>query len=234
MKCVTWNCNGAFRKKRHSLDDLDADLFIIQECEDPSQSTEEYRQWAGDYLWDGESKHKGIGIFCRKNVTIEKLDWDDDGLQSFLPCRVNDQFNLVGIWTKHAKSPNFRYIGQLWKYLQIHKTKFAEQNTILCGDLNSNTCWDEWDRWWNHSDVVRELKEINVISIYHEFFNEAQGSESRPTLFHQRKIEKPYHVDFAFCSRNLFQVAKNNVRVGEPHDWLQYSDHMPLVFTVAH
>jgi exonuclease III len=38
MKIITWNCNGAFRKKFESLVSIDADILVIQECEDPAES----------------------------------------------------------------------------------------------------------------------------------------------------------------------------------------------------
>jgi hypothetical protein len=32
-------------------------------------------------------------------------------------------FNLLAVWTHRNNSPNFGYIGQLWKYLQVNKDK---------------------------------------------------------------------------------------------------------------
>jgi len=59
-----------------------------------------------------------------------------------------------------------------------------------------------------------------------------QGKESKPTLFMHRKPEKPYHIDYAFISKNLIGENKNMIEVGDPEVWLEYSDHMPVVFSV--
>jgi exonuclease III len=167
MKLVTWNCNGAFRRKYHELAQLQADIYVVQECENPEERSGEYKEWANNYLWIGAGMTRGLGIFASRSIEIRRLDWLDNGLQLFLPVRVNNSFNLVGIWTKHANSPTFRYVGQLWKYLQLHKDKMASNRTVICGDLNSNKIWDVWDRWWNHSDVIAELNAINILSLYH-------------------------------------------------------------------
>jgi exonuclease III len=63
MKIVSWNCNGALRKKLHALRGLDADVYIVQECEDPSKTTDsEYAEWASNSLWTGNNKNKGLGV----------------------------------------------------------------------------------------------------------------------------------------------------------------------------
>ena len=95
---------------------------------------------------------------------------------------------------------------------------------VIGGDLNSNI---RWDRWWNHSDVVKELEEIDIKSLYHNVTNEKQGKESNPTFFLQRKLEKPYHIDYIFISVSLINV-ETTINIGKVKKWLEFSDHLPI------
>lgn len=231
MKIVTWNCNGALRKKFRYLDNFDADIYVIQECENPSEINHgEYKEWSGNYLWFGDNKNKGIGIFAKKDIELKRLDWSDNfkdhKVKYFLPCTVNNKFDLLAVWTHYNNSPTFGYIGQLWKYLQLNKDKLS--NCLILGDFNSNQIWDKWDRWWNYSDVVNGLKEIEVESFYHKFYDEEQGKESRPTFFLQRKIEKSYHIDYIFGSKS-FSTKLKSISVGNVEQWLELSDHLPMI-----
>lgn len=232
MKIVTWNCNGAFRQKYPLLNKFDADVLVIQECEDPSRSTVEYRRWADNYLWIGKNKNRGLGVFARKEHQLELLDWDAASLQLFLPVKINGSSIMLAVWTKQAGSKCFGYIGQLWKYLQLHKEKLACDGAIICGDLNSNAIWHDHQCWWNHLDVVRELKEINIHSLYHKYFIEHQGSETQPTLYMHRKLERPYHIDYVFAHESVIS-RQYTVEVGNAAEWLENSDHMPVIATVS-
>lgn len=228
IRFVTWNCNGALRKKWEHLARLAPDIAVIQECEDPSLSKDAaYQTWAGRYLWDGLTKNKGIGVFAATGVLLTPVPLDTKPLELFLPCLVNDEWPLLATWTRQANSPNFGYIGQLWKFLQAHREFLRHPYGLLIGDLNSNTQWDEWDRWWNHSDVVRELADLGLTSCYHQHFQEAQGAETRPTFFLHRNQLKPYHIDYAFAGSGW---TVRRVEVGDADTWLSVSDHMPLVF----
>ncbi|QQV65201.1 Endonuclease/exonuclease/phosphatase family protein [Acinetobacter junii] len=190
MKILTWNCNGAFRKKIELLKEIDADIYIIQECESEEKSQRTYDSWLPNRIWKGHNKNKGLGVFAKEQFKLEQLYWEDSNLELFLPLKINDDFQLLAVWTKYANSPTFQYIGQLWKYLQLHNTAIATKATIICGDLNSNAQWDVWDRWWNHSDVVNQLKTMNIHSLYHELTNEEQGKEKNSTFFMNRNQEK--------------------------------------------
>ena len=81
MKIVTWNCNGAFRKKYQEIEKLNADIYVIQECENPENTKGEYKNWADRFEWYGDNKNKGLGIFAHKGAEIQRLDWQDNGLQ---------------------------------------------------------------------------------------------------------------------------------------------------------
>ena len=232
MKIVSWNCNGGLRNKLSAIQNIDADIYIIQECVDPKQvSSSEYLSWAANYLWVGVSKNKGVGVFARPGIKLTPYHLDLGKLESFLPCIINDRIFLLAVWTRQANSPTFGYIGQLWKYLDQFKATLENKDAFVIGDLNSNACWDVWDRWWNHSDVVKILEDIGLYSLYHYYKNVQQGSENEPTFYMHRKLEKPYHIDYAFIPKRL--ISSSTVEVGHPEYWLKYSDHMPLIITVG-
>lgn len=249
MKIVTWNCSGALRKKTNEIDSLGADILVIQECEDPSESTKEYRKWAGNYLWTGTSKNKGIGIFPKCGNDVKKLEWtgtyevkgfkrshpshrwQTSDLKLFLPFRANDNFTVLGVWNKGSDSEAFGYMGQFWKYLQIHDVDLSNHKTLIIGDFNSNVIWDRVDRWWNHSGVMNELSIIGIESLYHYQTAEAQGVEKQPTFYLHRKKEKHYHIDYAFLSKDLLPYSE--IRIGERKNWIAVSDHMPVSVTIS-
>jgi exonuclease III len=250
MKILTWNCNGALRNKTAAIDRLGADVLIIQECKNPAESTKDYQTWAGaDYLWVGESRHKGLGVFPKNGHTVRglnwqgnfripgvpskspALNWSTNDLKLFMPFVVNGEISILGVWTKADKSNEiFGYVGQLWKYLQIHRRDLSSGKTLVVGDFNSNAIWDKPERWWNHSDVTKELKDIDLESIYHIQFNEAYGKESKPTFFLHRHKNRPYHIDYAFASSDL--QSKCKLEIGSYDEWISFSDHMPLCLAI--
>jgi len=230
MKIISWNCNGAFRKKFENISAFNADIYIIQECEDPKQTRHhEYKEWGRNHLWIGDSKNKGLGIFAQPHIELEPLGWSnnyrDHSVKYFLPCLVNGDFQLLGVWTHRNKSPNFGYMGQFWKYLKTNLSLFDK--IIVAGDFNSNAIWDQWDRWWNHSDVVQMLYKRQITSVYHEEMAEKQGEESRPTFFLQKNAEKPYHIDYFFTSPHF---ETRSLKIGQYEDWINISDHVPIVY----
>jgi exonuclease III len=66
MKIISWNWNGAFRRKYNYLERFYADILLIQECENPALSNNtEYKSWAKNHLWVGNNKNSGLGVFVK-------------------------------------------------------------------------------------------------------------------------------------------------------------------------
>jgi endonuclease/exonuclease/phosphatase family metal-dependent hydrolase len=49
-------------------------------------------------------------------------------------------------------------------------------------------------------------------------------------LYWRRNLSTPYHVDYCFVPTNWASTSK--VAVGTATDWLDKSDHMPLIVDV--
>jgi hypothetical protein len=143
MRIVSWSCNGALRKKGklEKLRELRADVYVIQECEDPDRATDStYTEWASGSLWDGgnkNNKNKGLGVFT-SGLRLARLDWPANGLELFIPLTVN-HLTILALWARHGDSHRFRHIGQVWRYLQAHGDKLPRNNSIVVGDFNSNS-----------------------------------------------------------------------------------------------
>ena len=69
---------------------------------------------------------------------------------------------------------------------------------------------------------------MNINSLYHPYFNERQGKETKPTFFLQRNKANPYHIDYIFASREI-ESGMTNFEVADIEKWINYSDHLPVI-----
>ncbi len=220
MKIVSWNCNGKFREKFQDISALEADIYVIQECENPAESTSvTYKNFAKNGLWTGENKNKGLGVFARDGICLTENTWPKFCLRNFLSIRVNNCFDLVAVW---ACKP---YIEEYYIYQYINISNYSE-STVIIGDFNSNVIWDKKHAARTHGAVVQELNEIGLCSAYHYLSGEEQGAESIPTFYLYRHMDKGYHIDHCFTAAKNIQ----DYRVERSLDWLKKSDHVPIVF----
>lgn len=231
MRLITWNCQGAFRKKAHLILMHKPDILVIQECEHPDKYIYGPTSNKPDsQYWYGDSRHKGICILSFNDYKFELLPNFNPKFRYILPFRMTGHgqaYTLFAIWAMSNKE-NYeaRYIGQVWLAINYY-AELLGGATILVGDFNSNKIWDYKARVGDHSDVVNKLSDNNIQSIYHRHFEIEQGKEKHPTFFLQRNLNKPYHIDYCFASADILDKVKN-VEVGTYESWSAYSDHAPL------
>lgn len=231
MKIISWNCNSKFSTKFPAILEEDADIYVIQECENPLIiDSEEYVDFASNYFWVGENQYYGLGIFAKDNVKLELMDLDDKGFRYFIPVNVNDDFNLLGVWT----NPNMEgtktiyYPKEITNYYEEHKDSgFFNEDMIICGDFNCDVRL-KGTHARNVYEVIERLSQCGLVDIYHYLTSEKEGEETKPTFYMYRHLNKPYHLDHVFSSSDKIK----DFEIGDADKWLQLSDHVPLIFEI--
>lgn len=223
MKIVSWNCNGKFREKFREIADEDADIYVIQECENPAESNEEdYREFAGDnYFWTGNLHYKGLGIFAKEDIKIEKLEYDGE-FEHFILVRVNDSFNLLGVWAMP------KYVEMIHDFFDANEGLFDE-NLVMCGDFNSSVVFNyHHPKAKNHTVLNEKLESKKLKSVYHDLTGDKQGEEKAMTFYQARHLNNPFHLDLVYAGENVVK----EFTILDHFRWITISDHLPLVFKI--
>ena len=219
----------AFRRKKDAIVERNPDLLVIQECENPAETGEwdEFEDWK----WIGENKHKGLSVFTRSGITIQTATELRDSRYALLV--ETTELDLLAIWAMNDKqNPSQRYIGQVYTALSNHSELLDTPLSVL-GDFNWNVKWDQSPNsplCGDFSDTVDLLNESNLQSVYHQLTGEEFGAEISPTFYMHKKHSRPYHIDYAFLPDQM--LASAEVSVGEYDEWIDASDHMPLIINV--
>ena len=248
MKIVSWNCNGNFRETITSIIDensetyLDADIYVIAECENPREPLpkyEEYKKIVEDsfkdnYFWTGDLHYKGLGIFAKDNIKLEIIEGLNEKFKNFIALRVNDKYNLLGVWAMgedKEKGLN-EYVEMIHDYFDANSQLFDE-NLIVCGDFNSNVIWnsehkakDNEGNPKNQTNLNIKLNKRGLYSVYHDLTGEKQGEETQATFFQYRHLNQSHHIDYVYAKKN----AISGFEILDNYNWINLSDHLPLVF----
>lgn len=229
MRIVAWNCAMALHKKANALAALGCDVAVISECGKSSLATLEQLGYAG--VWVGSNPHKGLGIFARKPLRPHLICKPKQHWVAAADIEVNSQLlRVIGVWACRVGGRRCdNYIGQLYEALVKNPGWLSCPNTIVAGDFNSNSIWDANRAVGNHTDVVNLLAGRGIVSAYHNFYGEAQGSESRHTLYLLKSRKRPFHIDYVFIP-GAWRLKKLAIRNGRK--WCTFSDHLPMVVDV--
>ena len=222
MRIVSWNCCGKFREKFRAIQKLNADVYVIQECENPEKYKESFADFYTNCVWNGENETKGLGIFIRDGLDHIVNDWPCYCLRHFRSVRIRNVLDILGVW---AGKP---YIEEYYIYQSINLEKFGA-HTVIIGDFNSNAQWDAEHGARNHSAVVKQLAQRGLISAYHYVTGDMQGNEKQETFRMYRHKDKPYHIDHCFVAPNML----DDFTIVTGAEWEGLSDHYPLQLDIG-
>ena len=121
---------------------------------------------------------------------------------------------------------------QMLQGLEAYESLLATRPSIVAGDFNNAIRWDVTGKPDNHSNAVRKLTDLGLVSAYHTKWAVDQGKETHATLYWQWHKDKPYHIDYAFLSPQMGRDLRK-LEIGEPAAWLQLSDHMPFSIEIS-
>jgi exonuclease III len=230
MRIVSWNCQGAFREKASEIAAYRPDVAVIQECEHEEILYKQKNFPRPVTIKSfGELKYKGISIMSYTGLDLELNKSYDPSIQYCIPLRVKgpSSFNMIAVWTQNHENKNESYVGQAYKAIMHYRNFIRSADTILIGDFNSNQIWDKERSIGNHMDVVNELKNMGIVSLYHVLKDEKHGAESEFSFFMNRKREKPYHIDYCFAPESWLCRVKT-FKIDDYSNWCDKSDHSPL------
>ncbi len=219
----------ALHRKAQVFTGLRPDIAVISECGMSSVAALEPLGYAG--TWVGANPHKGLGIFARKPLWPRLLGRPRQRWVAALDVEgYSWPLRVIGVWACQVGTKKCdNYVGQLYKALVRNPEWFACPNTIVAGDFNSNSIWDRNRPLGNHTDVVKLLATRGIISAYHAFYCEEQGSETRHTLYLLKNRKRPFHIDYVFIPA-AWRLDRLSIRDGAK--WAALSDHRPIVADV--
>jgi|GEM_PF-5033889 len=239
IKIVTWNCEYSAPKDKKFLSKLqkiiewaDADVYIMQECPNPSvkEMSDEISNIleSNDMkspLWIGHKRGKTndscLWIFAKNNITLSELEHESADLEHYIFCKVND-FNILGIWA-YTKDKKGYYAPMLWEYLKKNQQRI-DANCIIAGDLN----FDKYiDRNADNVDkIYKLLNDKKLISAYHKQTGEPFGKGKRETekTYYDKSSNPSSHIDYLFATSDKIICTK----LGTRNEW-RNSDHVPVL-----
>jgi exodeoxyribonuclease-3 len=182
----------------------------------------------------GRQQEQGLGVVAAPGWTLEA---GRRPTQKWIaPVRVQGpmSFLLLAVWACPVGGSRERnYVGRICEAVTRHRGWFADaQPVVICGDFNSNAIWDHGRKIRNHSAVVKLLRERKLFSVYHAFFSEEHGKETKSTYYFWHRKDRCFHIDYTFVLDSWASQLKD-VTIGRYEDWRATSDHVPVVVDVA-
>ena len=223
MKIVTWNCNLNFAKKYKYIESMNADIYIIQECE---KLKKDYFP-NSKFFWTGRIENKGLGVLAKNGGASLDSSHNPD-LINFLPVR-SDNLKILGVWAYNHRAKKFgdNVSGETIQAIDFYKEWLSdgELPCVFGGDFNNSIIWDRPNNKNNFENINAQLENLGFASVYHSNTSDEFGYEKNATFFHTKNKDKKYHIDYLF----LRSIEYKSLNIGKFSEWIKLSDHVPII-----
>ena len=236
LRIVSWNCNMALYQKFDRLLALRPDVAVIQECASPARDAA--RGWqppCADRDWVVFNTEKGLGIFTFGDLRVSRHRAYSDAFSLYLPVQISGRrrLNLLGLWRADERRMPPGAVNDPRTALHFYRRFLTAAPSVVAGDFNLlPQQMSQRTGQPAHGSIVElaaraGLRDAGTIPI-----PGSSADNVRPTHYHQRKPGRGFVVDYIFVPwRETTRLSA--FEVGDPHDWLQWSDHVPLVVEFA-
>jgi exonuclease III len=231
LRVVSWNCGGGFTgDKLEAIQQLDADILVIQECNEKDW-TEFLKPKYGDssdWFSDGKDsgdfpgKNRGVLVLCKKGPKPERLYDNDVKYRYVLPYKISGKKDLAlfAVWSKKPVEKRDTYHTSVfaamedWEYCG----KILKENPALfIGDFNTGSVEGSNSAHW-----YEKLKDKFWEK---EIYNCADGQEWVPTFF---RGNGAWLDDHCFATKSLYSKVIS-FGMGNTDYWRKHSDHCPII-----
>jgi hypothetical protein len=227
MNLVTWNCKGALDRKHVALCSLRPDVAVLPEAGKITSLPNVLGSSAVRSIqWVGDNPRKGLAVVSYGDYRLEVHDSYDPGLRWILPLAVDGPmpFVLFAVWAM----PHPRYYVQcLFEAIEKYRSVLELPRVVWAGDFNNNVAFDRRAHELNFAHWLAKARALGFQSLYHLHNRCEHGSESHDTFFLHHDARKGHHLDFIFAKPALYSRGVE-VSIGNPRQWLEKSDHMPV------
>jgi hypothetical protein len=232
LRIVSWNCNMALYQKFDRLIALRPDVAVIQECASPERDAA--RGWmppCSDRDWIGFNADKGLGIFTFGGLKLRRHKGFSDAFALALPVEVwgRCRLNLLGLWRADGRRIPAGATNDPLAALCYYRRFISTPWSVVAGDFNllpQQMSLRPGQR--GQLSIVELLARAGLRNADTLPTADTVGDPLRRTHYHQRKPGRGFVVDYLFAPRR--EAARlTRFEVGDPREWLPWSDHVPLV-----
>lgn len=214
MRFVEWNCCEGFASDLPALLELGCDLAVL--CEVPEMPPPvNLIDPEIDWHWAGRYPRKGLAIASFGGPLTRGAE--RIGAGSFtVSAETKAGIGILGIWTCPPRGSS--YGAQARATIDTYADWLRDTPSIVAGDVNVAPRGIEDTRTGVLRALFADLDALGYRSVYHHYFGEEYGAETRATYFHRRRPAEPFHIDFVFLHQDLLPQVRA-VEVGTYERW---------------